>query len=687
MMQSKRFIFSLVIALGIALPATASAFCGFYVAGADAKLYNNATMVTLMRDGTTTVLSMRNNYQGPPKDFAMVIPVPVVLQKSDVKTLPHSVFERLDKLAAPRLVEYWEQDPCRQTGPGKGWGTIGTGTYGTIGRGSGAGGAAPQVVVEAQFEVGEYEIVILSAKDALALEGWITGNGYKIPSGAAPFLKPYVEQGSKFFVARVNPKKVKFVDGMASLSPLRFHYTEKEFHLPIRLGLINAKDKQDLIVHILAKGRYEAANYKNVTIPTNVLVSESVRERFGEFYAALFDATTEKNPNSIVTEYSWNANSCDPCPDAPLRDEELMTLGLDVIDGRSPAKEDEEASKYGQVRPGQTTTSAGLDANIVRRYIRRVLPRIRLCYQKELTTKPKLSGTTTGRFSIKPDGTVAKSTARGMGNASIESCVAKTLKQVTFPKPAPGKTVEVKVPLTFSLQPRSSRRGFRASSGWVLTRLHARYDRASLGDDLIFKQVSPIAGGQGGASDTLSKVAVPSRVNSFQGRYIIRHEWEGALECESPQRGVWGAPPADTKHTKAIAATDLAFAARGNLSLANALQEPVAALGLGSASVPKEAPKGAVATEAVNQEPNETSRASPVAVSEAPVAVSEAPVAVSEAPVAVSGAPSSDQDAPKEDEPKAKGCSAVGGGGMPTGLLLGLLLLFLGRRRQLSCGR
>src|SRR6186997_2314221 len=86
-----------------AAPATASAFCGFYVSGADAKLYNNATMVVMLRDGTRTVLSMQNTYQGPPEDFAMVVPVPVVLQEENVKTLPPEVFDRVDQLASPRL--------------------------------------------------------------------------------------------------------------------------------------------------------------------------------------------------------------------------------------------------------------------------------------------------------------------------------------------------------------------------------------------------------------------------------------------------------------------------------------------------------------------------------------------------------------------------------------------------------
>src|SRR5262245_12203964 len=104
---------TLLVALLLALlPARARAFCGFYVSGADAALFNNATLVVMLREGTRTVLSMQNNYQGPPSDFAMVVPVPIVLQKENVKTLPRELFTRVDKLGAPRLVEYWEQDPC-----------------------------------------------------------------------------------------------------------------------------------------------------------------------------------------------------------------------------------------------------------------------------------------------------------------------------------------------------------------------------------------------------------------------------------------------------------------------------------------------------------------------------------------------------------------------------------------------
>src|SRR5829696_989255 len=101
-----------VIATILLAARSAEAFCGFYVSPGDAPLLADATQVVLMRKGTRTVLSMQNNYKGPPSAFAMVIPVPVVLKETDVKTLPKAVFEAVERMGAPRLVEYWEQDPC-----------------------------------------------------------------------------------------------------------------------------------------------------------------------------------------------------------------------------------------------------------------------------------------------------------------------------------------------------------------------------------------------------------------------------------------------------------------------------------------------------------------------------------------------------------------------------------------------
>ncbi len=522
----KRHLFSAALLCALAVTSVerdAEAFCGFYVGGDDAKLFNNATMVAMMRDGTRTVLSMQNNYQGPASKFAMVIPVPVVLQKDNVKTLKDEVFSRLDQLAAPRLVEYWEQDPCRQLEAPEDEGESAAMAAAPGGARKSKGGGLG-VKIEAQFDVGEYEIVILSAKDSSGLETWLKQNEYAIPSGAEEVLRPYVKDGMKFFVAKINPEKVVFKNGQAKLSPLRFHYDSEKFTLPVRLGLLNAKDKQDLIVHILAPSkRYEVANYKNVTIPTNIEVKEESKPRFGELYAALFDQTLEKNPGSVVTEYSWDAGTCDPCPVPALNRGELMSLGQDILD--LPAGQ--------SLTPGSTPAPAASAL--------------------KLSDRLKL-----GKSRVPPPA--------GMAD------------KISVAKPR-------RVP--------ALRRRFRS---FVLTRIHARYDKTSLKEDLVFREAKPITGGREvKRNGRLEEGSTPASRNNFQARYIIRHPWKGPIECKNPVRGVWGGPPSGQR-SNPKAATDLAFAKRGALQLAKHVNTSVPELGI--QVTPKPEPKQVAKTAA-----------------------------------------------------------------------------------------
>jgi len=337
--MKKLVLAAVVTLLAMATPSTADAFCGFYVGGAGAKMFNNATQVVLLRDGTTTVLSMQNNYDGPAENFALVVPVPEILQEENVKTLQRSAFDRIDGLSSPRLVEYWEQDPCIPDRPRK-QRIVRAAKKRSKAKTGGAGGAKDYgVTVEGEFTVGEYEIVILSAKYSLGLYDWLTDNNYNIPKGAKKVLRPYIAQGMKFFVAKVAIDKVKIDEsGKTMLSPLRFHYTSEKFQLPVRLGLLNSKGTQDLVIHILARNqRYEAANYRNVTIPTNIAVRDRTRDEFATFYASLFDRVIRKKRRVVVTEYSWMATKCDPCPAGfpGLTRNHIATFGADVLAGRA----------------------------------------------------------------------------------------------------------------------------------------------------------------------------------------------------------------------------------------------------------------------------------------------------------------------------------------------------------------
>src|SRR5262249_8723737 len=154
------------------------------------------------------------------------------------KTLPREVFDHVDQLAAPRLVEYWEQDPCAPVPEYASAAASAVPAPAAMDTAAPRGGLGVQI--EAQFTVGEYEVVLLSASAPPGLAKWLRLNKYTIPDGAEAALKPYVAQGMKFFVAKVDSTKVKFQKGQAMLSPLRFHYDSETFSLPVRLGLLNS---------------------------------------------------------------------------------------------------------------------------------------------------------------------------------------------------------------------------------------------------------------------------------------------------------------------------------------------------------------------------------------------------------------------------------------------------------------
>jgi hypothetical protein len=306
---------------------------------------------------------------------------------------------------------------------------------------------------------------------------------YNIPQGASAALAPYIRDKSKFFVAKVDIQKVKRdAQGVVQLSPLRFAFDANDLRLPVRLGLLNAGGKQDLIVYVIhPTSRFEVANYANTFIPTNLEVANGVRNNFAAFFAELFDATVERMGRKVVvTEYAWQTTGCDPCPTPPLSDADLATLGLDVIEGVAVAAP---------------------------------------------------------------------------------------------PSQKPG-----------AVAPMRGRPFFGGGASWVLTRLHTRYSKETLSEDLIFREAKPAMGGRAnwnGTNGDEGATVGQGGVNNFQGRYIIRHYWDGPVACQSPQYDQWGGQPGspNSKPTP-TAAKGLATAPRGKVVLTAEVQSPVPLLGI-----------------------------------------------------------------------------------------------------------
>jgi hypothetical protein len=327
----------LTFVISISFTQKAWAFCGFYVAKADTKLYNQASQVIMARNGDRTVLTMANDYQGDIEDFAIVVPVPVVLQQDQVNVGDPKILERLDAFSAPRLVEYFDPNPCNppryRDFPGAPVNRASGGTRGAVSDESALG-----VTVEARFSVGEYDIVILSAKESNGLETWLRRNNYRIPRGANQLLRPYIRQDMKFFVAKVNLKEFEKT-GYQFLRPLQMAYESPKFMLPIRLGMMNATTEQDLVVYVLSpKGQAEITNYRTVNVPSDAEIPVFVKNEFSDFYKSMFQtAYTREDKKVAFREYAWDMGSCDPCSAEPLTSEELRKAGVFWLTANEPS--------------------------------------------------------------------------------------------------------------------------------------------------------------------------------------------------------------------------------------------------------------------------------------------------------------------------------------------------------------
>jgi hypothetical protein len=327
----KRMLFGVVLSSAIAWSSvTIAGFCGFYVGKADTKLFNQASQVVLVRDGDRTVMTMASDFQGDLKEFAIVIPVPTFLERGQIHVGDKALVDHLDAYSSPRLVEYFDPDPCE------------TRLYESLT--TKAAAAAPMardavamragslgVTVEARYSVGEYDILLLSAQESSGLETWLRQNGYRIPAGASAVIASYLKQNMHFFVAKVNLEEQAKL-GFSYLRPLQVAYESPKFMLPIRLGMANAHGPQDLFVYALTRnGRIETTNYRTVKLPSDMDLPVYLKEsgEFARFYKAMFTHEVERQDrNAVFTEYAWDMRWCDPCAADPLSGDELRRLGV-----------------------------------------------------------------------------------------------------------------------------------------------------------------------------------------------------------------------------------------------------------------------------------------------------------------------------------------------------------------------
>lgn len=298
-------------------------------------MINKSSQVIMVRDGQRTVITMSNDFSGSVDDFAMVVPVPTVLEEDDIRVAKQEIFDKLDAYSMPRMAEYYDGNPCeiakrkylRESMFAKNQVFMNTDSAVEDEEDFG-------VTIEATYTVGEYDILILSAEQSDGLESWLVSNGYKIPDNAKEVLEPYIKSAMKFFVVKVNLEEQK-KSGFQALRPLQITFESQRFMLPIRLGMANAEKVQDLVIYSYTRnGATESTNYRTVKIASDEEVPIFIQDRFNEFYQKLFTKQWEQEGKNVVfNEYAWDLSSsnytkCDPCASTPPNIADLEEAGV-----------------------------------------------------------------------------------------------------------------------------------------------------------------------------------------------------------------------------------------------------------------------------------------------------------------------------------------------------------------------
>jgi len=335
----KTMIHLSVWAAALLLSIQAHAFCGFYVAKADASLFNNKSEVIMVRNGNRNVITMSSDFRGDLSEFAMVVPVPMVLGEKDIRVVERRIFDVLNDYSAPRLVNYYDNNPCGynlrmyEDYPSM----SGIAVTESLSEMDIKAVAKASVRIEAQYDIDEYKIIILSAKESDGLQIWLEANGYKVPETARQVLEPYVRSNMKFFLVKVNLEKIKNRNS-EYLRPIQISFDHAKFMLPLRLGMANSNGTQDMIVYALTtQGRVECTNYRTVKMPTDRNIPLYVEPKFGDFYKSLFEKTyKQEGRNAVFLEYAWNVSpytavKCDPCVGPPPVNYDFVEAGADWI--------------------------------------------------------------------------------------------------------------------------------------------------------------------------------------------------------------------------------------------------------------------------------------------------------------------------------------------------------------------
>ncbi len=251
----------LVVAAAVALltPAAMADPCGmvppiYTGPGQPITRIGDQMTYVFYKDGVETFV-IRPGFEGKVDEFGMLIPMPSV---PAMRKVPDSIFPQVQAAIDPPevVVDLRPRPAARALFNSNGRGPVEKSAQGLE--------FQDRVVVVKQEAVGMYEVAVLQAGSAKALNRWMDDHGYQYPKGMDKPCNEYVEAGWCFVAVKtkvgqkdgVDAKPAqrqvnsKLPDGSTfdgNVQGMGFRFKTDEFVVPMRLSAFNAGDLHNIV--------------------------------------------------------------------------------------------------------------------------------------------------------------------------------------------------------------------------------------------------------------------------------------------------------------------------------------------------------------------------------------------------------------------------------------------------------
>jgi HEAT repeat protein len=194
----------------------------------------------LVFDAGREDMILQVKYEGPVDEFGWLIPVP------NLPTVEKGSMKCFYELS--RYTQRHFEPPVYEASPG---------SLGLRSADSGPKPEPPVKVIETKT-VGDYDIAVLSTKDADALQKWLDANQFYFPPNKSDVLDSYVKQHWYFVAVKISlaksfPGLISTASKLASgeLNPLQISFASERCVFPLKISSINGKPSE-IQVYVLS---------------------------------------------------------------------------------------------------------------------------------------------------------------------------------------------------------------------------------------------------------------------------------------------------------------------------------------------------------------------------------------------------------------------------------------------------